>query len=252
MSDPSLDALAAAAAVHLAALDAPECPRWECMRHPCDVCVARRAARDTLNERAPDLARGYVAAVDALRSVRSELDVLRANRGTADRLLGAWATIAHAYRVDPSVANAERLAVLTTSAAEVRDAAIARATAAEAQRAALAAAVREERDAADAYDAACAALDSDACAVASVRMDAATTATDALLSGCAADVVRAGVVRAYLDAVAAWEAARSAPCDAAMTVDQVRARVAAVSAAVDVVRERKAALDAALAAATGR
>jgi len=132
MSDPSLDALAAAAQAALGGLHpraeqelAREEPDWN------DLCSYMGGA--PLFVLSPDLARGLVAAVDALR-------------------------------------------------------------AAEARRDALAAAVREERDAADAYDAACAALDSDACAVASVRMDAATTATDALLSGAAADVVRAGVV----------------------------------------------------------
>lgn len=236
MSDPSLDALARLARDRLDGY-AQACGDSDCRSHPCASCCVAADALHSLRIAAPDLARALVAAVAELRSVRSELDVLRANRGTADRLLDAWATIAHAYRVDPSVANAERLAVLATSAAEARDAAIAHATAAEAQRDALAAAVREERDAADAYDAACAALDSDACAVASVRMDAATTATDALLSGCAADVVRAGVVRDHLAALDLLTTTRVDD-----TTPEMRGNAVAT----------RAALDAALAAAEGR
>ena len=83
---------------------------------------ALRRELDALRQtHAGDLARERERAEAAER----ECAGVRLNRGTVDRILGAWESIARAYRVDPSPANAERIATLATCAADVRDDALA-------------------------------------------------------------------------------------------------------------------------------
>lgn len=86
---------------------------------------------------------------------------------------------------------------------------------------------------------------------ASAAGEATTRLDDLLRGGAPTGVIPAEAAQVYLDALAAWEAARAAPCDAAQTVDEVRARVAAVSAAVDRCVATRAGLVAALLAAAG-
>ena len=145
---------------------------------------------------APDLARGLVAAVDALRAEREARAVAEFQR--------------EAYRAD-----AHRLAAANGRLVDEADAAQCGRRAAEAQRDALAAAVREERRLKALHRAAlheeisAAILDTDSdrenAAMAESRETAeaaedATAHLDALLSGAAPDVVRAGVVRDFLRA----------------------------------------------------
>ena len=183
MSDPSLDALARLAAAAQAMLDgACTCPTYAawspgCARSDCP-CHGEHVPR------APDLARGLVAAVDALRAERERRDRMIASFG----------------RLDMSAAELGNIVVAMRAKLD----------AAEAQRDALAAAVREYGDALAAEEAArlawkagCSAEEDDEADVPTFRgplttaYDAAmrrrVTALDALLRGAAAPVVRAEV-----------------------------------------------------------
>lgn len=216
MSDaPSLDTLArlaAAAAEHLAALDsacvhpARASLLWRCGW--CDGCAARADALEALGTKGADLARHLVAAVDALR----------AERGRRDRMIASFG------RLDMSAAELGNIVVAMRS----------KLAAAEAQRDALAAATAEYLDAADAGGCGNGEPTMAEYAVAQV----ARKHLDALLSGAPADVVRAGVVRAYRDAVEEHRRAGVMPS----SDHPARARLRAATEA----------LDAALAAAEGR
>ena len=178
MSDaPSLDALARDARRRLAAIDA-----FGASALP-DLATS---ALDALRDDAPDLARGLVAAVDALRAEREARAAAEARR---DALAAAVRAEREAREREVTIANEPRSA-------------------------------RTGEEWSAAYLAATKAT------------DAARAVVTALLSGAAPDVVRAGVVRAYLDAADEWENS---------------AGIALVLARAEMVATR-AALDAALAA----
>ena len=219
MSDaPSLDALARDARRRLAAIDA-----FGASALP-DLATS---ALDALRDDAPDLARHLVAAVDALRA--------------ADERIGGLIhrnAMAHVAHID---------------ALTERDAAVARATAAEAQRDALAGAVREYLDAREAvpenFDADHAGADERARVYALWdALDAAQKRLDALLRGAAVAHVRAGVVRAYLDAEERWREGSGVY----LPGEDVAAYVARRDAERVRVSELHKAMVAALAAAEGR
>ena len=203
MSDaPSLDALAAAARGMLnGACTCPTYAAWSpgCARSDCP-CHGEHVPR------APDLARALVAAVDALRAEREA-------RATAEASVAQLRADLERADFDRQRVEGERDAI-----AEAAGGFVAAADAHESE------ATRWQREYIPNHTA-------HAVVIVAARdaADAARTRLDALLSGCAADVVRAGVVRDFL-------AALDAGADVAM-------RGAGTY---------RAALDAALAAAEGR
>lgn len=192
-------------------------------------------------------------------AAEGERDALRVNRGTVDRILSAWTIIARAHQIDPSPANAERIATLATCAAAVRDeaiatrdAAVANAIAADARHAALAGAVESVRAAVATvaaagarYGAAWDAVDAmpptasqsegiaEALRVSYEAQEVLGAAVDALLRGAPGGYVAAAKVRVYLDAL-----------------DVLPGNLATINAACERERAARTALDAALAAAT--
>ena len=250
MSDaPSLDALAAAAAEHLAALDAPRAADdLSGLRHVGE----RLAASNALAAASVATARGLVAAVDALRAEQTDADALRRSWGVSFNSLSDLRTavigLASGAALPPPEVLDERHGPNVADALRKLDAL----RAAEARRDALAAAVRDVGNLIAEHGCSC---DCDCTHTTGEHTSAcdpclacrASDVVSPLLSGCAADVVRARVVRAYLDADREWQRSR------VRFIESIDAAAVERTERLRVERETKrAALDAALAAAEGR